>query len=59
MLELQQFLGGFVDEVFDAVLVGEPVAAPTVSSKCKSKLSSGLITPAAPPSAAQVWLRMG
>ena len=32
---------------------------PTVSLKWCSRLSSALMTPAAPPSAAQVWLRIG
>ena len=52
-------LGAMGHEVVDHILVAQPVAAGYGVVEMMLKLSSALPTPADPPSAATVWLRMG
>ena len=59
MLELQQLLGRLVDEGLDRVLVAQPVAAGDGVVGVLVEAVVGPITPAAPPSAETVWLRIG
>jgi len=59
VFELEKFLGSFLDEGFDGVLIAEPVAAGDGVVGVFVEESSPLMTPAAPPSAETVWLRMG
>ena len=59
MLELEQLARCLLDERLDGVLVAEPVAA---GDRVVDVLVEGVVsamTPAAPPSAETVWLRIG
>jgi hypothetical protein len=59
VLEPQQLLRRFFYENFDGILVAEPVAAGDGVVGVIIQRIPGLITPAAPPSAETVWLRIG
>jgi hypothetical protein len=59
MLEAQQLLGDLVAEELDRILIAEPVAA---RNRVVAMFVDAIVfapTPAAPPSAETVWLRIG
>ena len=59
VLQPEQLLGRFLDERLDRVLIGQPVAAGDGVVGVLVEAVVAAMTPAAPPSAETVWLRIG
>ena len=59
MLQAQQLLRGLLDERLHGVLVAQPIAAGDGVVGVLVEAVVGAMTPAAPPSAETVWLRIG
>ena len=59
VLELHQFFGAVCNEIIDDILVAQPVPADAAVFRRLSTELCACSTPAEPPSAATVWLRIG